>query len=84
MLLDIIEPKLTARSDRELFEAVRAFTGTPDKLLLHPGPAPGSAGRLSAMNDRVTGCCARDSGRAQDLLGGEGCPGRCTRRRRPC
>ncbi|TQJ37057.1 hypothetical protein [Streptomyces sp. SLBN-115] len=31
-LLDIIEPKLTARSDRELLEAVRAFTGTPDKL----------------------------------------------------
>ncbi|MFE6892075.1 hypothetical protein [Streptomyces sp. NPDC057694] len=32
ILLGIIEPKLTARSDRELFEAVRAFTGTPDKL----------------------------------------------------
>ncbi|MFD5124159.1 hypothetical protein [Streptomyces sp. NPDC058385] len=32
MLLDTIEPKLTARSDRELFEPVRAFTGTPDKL----------------------------------------------------
>lgn len=32
LLLDIIEPKLTARADRELLEAVRAFTSTPDKL----------------------------------------------------
>ncbi|MDD1064109.1 hypothetical protein NMG29_39195 [Streptomyces cocklensis] len=31
-LLDVIEPKLTARADRELFQAVRTFTGTPDKL----------------------------------------------------
>ncbi|MGW3638571.1 hypothetical protein [Streptomyces sp. NPDC005143] len=31
-LLDTIEPKLTAQPDRELVAAVRAFTGTPDKL----------------------------------------------------
>lgn len=31
-LLDILEPKLTLRSDRALYEAVRAFTGTPDQL----------------------------------------------------
>ena len=26
------EPKLTRRSDRELFDAIRAFSGTPDQL----------------------------------------------------
>jgi hypothetical protein len=31
-LLDILEPKLTAPADRALMDAVRAFTGTPDKL----------------------------------------------------
>ncbi|MFF6823682.1 hypothetical protein [Streptomyces longwoodensis] len=31
-LLTILEPKLTSRSDRELFNAVRGFTGTPDRL----------------------------------------------------
>lgn len=31
-LLTILEPKLTSRSDRELFDAVRTFTGTPDKM----------------------------------------------------
>lgn len=31
-LLDILEPKLTRRSDRDLLGAVRAFTGTPDQL----------------------------------------------------
>ncbi|MFC9202540.1 hypothetical protein ACFT79_15660 [[Kitasatospora] papulosa] len=31
-LLAILEPKLTSRSDRVLFDAVRSFTGTPDKL----------------------------------------------------
>lgn len=31
-LLDILEPKLTRRSDRTLMTAIRDFTGTPDKL----------------------------------------------------
>ncbi|MEU4523451.1 hypothetical protein AB0F52_32655 [Amycolatopsis sp. NPDC024027] len=31
-LLDILEPKLTSSADRALMAAVRAFTGTPDKL----------------------------------------------------
>lgn len=31
-LLDILEPKLTRRSDRALMDAIRAFSGTPDKL----------------------------------------------------
>lgn len=31
-LLDILEPKLTRRSDRDLLTAIRAFTGTPDQL----------------------------------------------------
>jgi hypothetical protein len=31
-LLDILEPKLIRRSDRELFTAIRAFSGTPDQL----------------------------------------------------
>jgi len=32
MLLDLLEPKLTRRTDRELYDAVRAFNGTPDQL----------------------------------------------------
>lgn len=31
-LLDILEPKLTRRSDRDILSAIRAFTGTPDQL----------------------------------------------------
>lgn len=31
-LLDVLEPKLTRAVDRALYDAVRAFTGTPDKL----------------------------------------------------
>lgn len=31
-LLDILEPKLTRRRDRDLMAAIRAFTGTPDQL----------------------------------------------------
>ncbi len=31
-LLDLLEPKLTRHDDRELLEAIRAFTGTPDQL----------------------------------------------------
>jgi len=31
-LLDVLEAKLTGRSDRDLLAAVRAFTGTPDQL----------------------------------------------------
>lgn len=31
-LLDVLEPKLTRSADRALYDAVRAFTGTPDKL----------------------------------------------------
>jgi len=31
-LLEILEPKLTRRSDRELLAAIRAFPGTPDQL----------------------------------------------------
>jgi len=31
-LIDLIAPKLTGRSDRDLLAAVRAFTGTPDQL----------------------------------------------------
>lgn len=31
-LLARLEPKLTSRSDRELFDAVQAFTGRPDQL----------------------------------------------------
>ena len=31
-LLDILEPKLTSPSDRELIAAIRGFAGTPDKL----------------------------------------------------
>lgn len=31
-LLDILEPKLTSPADRQLMEAIRSFTGTPDKL----------------------------------------------------
>jgi hypothetical protein len=31
-LLDILEPKMTRRFDRALFDAVRSFTGTPDQL----------------------------------------------------
>jgi hypothetical protein len=33
-LLDILEPKLTSRTDRALMAAIRAFTGSPDKLYL--------------------------------------------------
>lgn len=32
-LLDLIDPKLTARRDRALLESVRAFVGTPDQLM---------------------------------------------------
>jgi hypothetical protein len=31
-LLDILEPKLTSTTDRNLMAAIRAFTGTPDQL----------------------------------------------------
>jgi hypothetical protein len=31
-LLDILEPKLTSTSDRNLLAAIRAFTGSPDQL----------------------------------------------------
>lgn len=31
-LLDILDPKITSRTDRALLEAVRAFSGTPDQL----------------------------------------------------
>jgi hypothetical protein len=31
-LLDIAEPKLVSTTDRELLEAIRSFTGTPDQL----------------------------------------------------
>ena len=31
-LLDIVEPKLARRSDRELLRAIREFSGTPDQL----------------------------------------------------
>jgi len=31
-LLDVLEPKLTLPADRALYDAVRAFTGTPDQL----------------------------------------------------
>lgn len=33
-LLDIVEPKLTSQTDRALLDAIRAFSGTPDKLRL--------------------------------------------------
>ncbi|PPF65667.1 hypothetical protein C5E11_00660 [Clavibacter michiganensis] len=33
-LLDILEPKLTSTTDRNLMAAVRGFSGTPDKLRL--------------------------------------------------
>jgi hypothetical protein len=33
-LLDLLEPKLTRQADRELYDAVRAFTGPPDRLAL--------------------------------------------------
>ncbi|MFI2215118.1 hypothetical protein [Streptomyces sp. NPDC020141] len=33
-LVDLIAPKLTERQDREFLADVRAFTGTPDKLIL--------------------------------------------------
>jgi hypothetical protein len=33
-LLDIIAPKLTGRRDRAFLQAVREFTGTPDKLIM--------------------------------------------------
>lgn len=33
-LLDVLEPKLTSNTDRELMAAVRSFTGTPDQLHL--------------------------------------------------
>ncbi|MFH9796309.1 hypothetical protein [Streptomyces virginiae] len=35
-LLGLIENKLTGRSDRELFEAVRGFAGKPHQLAKHP------------------------------------------------
>ena len=31
-LLDLLEPKLTSNTDRELLAAIRAFTGSPNKL----------------------------------------------------
>jgi len=31
-LLNILEPKLTSPADRQLMEAIRTFTATPDKL----------------------------------------------------
>ena len=36
-LLDALEPKLTSNTDRNLMEAVRNFTGTPDQLRLDTG-----------------------------------------------
>lgn len=33
-LLDILDPKLTSTTDRDLMTAIRAFTGTPDQLRL--------------------------------------------------
>ncbi|MGA4683566.1 hypothetical protein [Micromonospora sp. AB353] len=36
-LLDLLEPKLTRKSDRDLYDAVRAFTGTPDQLYMDSG-----------------------------------------------
>jgi hypothetical protein len=33
-LLELIDPKLTGRRDRMLLEAVRAFNGTPDQLIV--------------------------------------------------
>jgi hypothetical protein len=36
-LLDILEPKLTRRSDRDLMEQIRGFSGTPDQLRLDSG-----------------------------------------------
>ncbi len=55
-LLDILEPKLTRGSDRELLSAIRAFPGTPDQLrndsairkLAAPKQRPASAGRSQA------------------------------------
>lgn len=35
-LLGLLEPKLTLRTDRTLYDAVRAFTGPPDRLALDP------------------------------------------------
>lgn len=35
-LLDLLEPKLTLLADRELYDAVRAFAGPPDRLALDP------------------------------------------------
>jgi len=35
VLLEILEIKLTSASDRELFDAIRDFQGTPDQLRLH-------------------------------------------------
>lgn len=46
-LLDILEPKVTRRSDRELMGYIRAFTGTPDQLRLDS-----QARKLSALKVR--------------------------------
>jgi hypothetical protein len=35
-LLDVLEPKLTRPADRALYDAVRAFRGTPDQLYTDP------------------------------------------------
>lgn len=35
-LLDVLEPKLTRPDDRALYDAVRAFPNTPDKLCTDP------------------------------------------------
>lgn len=35
VLLEILETKLTSASDRELFDAIREFQGTPDQMRLH-------------------------------------------------
>ncbi|MFE0529823.1 hypothetical protein ACFW0V_19705 [Micromonospora parva] len=36
-LLELLEPKLTRKSDRELYDAIRAFSGTPDQLHVDSG-----------------------------------------------
>ncbi|MEE2570766.1 hypothetical protein V1638_15380 [Pseudarthrobacter sp. J64] len=50
-LLDLLEPKLTSAIDRDLFKAIRNFSGTPDKLRSDSGIE-----RLTKLpkNDRPT------------------------------
>jgi hypothetical protein len=58
-LLRLLEPKLTLPADRALYDAVRAFTGPPDRLALDPAIARLAMPRHTARRPPVRRPSAR-------------------------